>query len=312
MHWAQQIIPSAVLFPPQDNYERVQLPDLATLAFHPTEPGAPTSAQVTLPGLNRLVQRNLNQPRGIAAGPDGRIYVADTGNQRVLILSSAGEIEKEIAGGSEPFVEPFDVVVDPQGQLYVLDATLGRLMVFDADGNYQREIPAEKSLLEHARGLGIDRTGRLWIANTPGGNVVALDEKGAVLIKIPVWPGDNAQPVDITVGNDDTIFVTDSGLHKLVSFGPDQRRLLVWDIPVANSMDGSHTTTGMDGFVYMTEPEKSQVVKLTPHGERVGSWPATGENGAFVKPLGVAVDPSGLIWYTDVAGGNIFVIEPGK
>ncbi len=309
---AQQIIPAAVLFPPQDNYERVQLPDLATLSFNPSAPSAPTQAQVILPGLNQLVQQNLQQPHGIAAGPDGRIYVADTGNQRVLILSPTGEILKEIAGGSEPFVEPFDVAVDAQGRFYVLDATLGRLTVFDADGNNQREIPAEKSRLEHARGLGIDRTGRLWIANTPGGNVVALDEKGAVLINIPVWPGDNAQPVDVTVGNDDTIFVTDSGLHKLISFGPDQRRLLAWDIPVANSMDGSHIVTGADGFIYMTEPEKSQVVKLTAHGARVGSWPLTGENGAFVKPLGVAVDPTGRIWYTDVAGGNVFVIEPGK
>jgi streptogramin lyase/4-amino-4-deoxy-L-arabinose transferase-like glycosyltransferase len=307
---AQQIIPAGVLFPPQGNYERVQLPDLAALSFNPTKPSAPVQAEKTLPGLVRLVQQGLNQPRGIAAGLDGRIYVADTGNQRVLILSPKGDILKEFEGGSEPFAEPFDIAVDAQNHVYVLDATLGRLAVFDADGGYQRDIPAEKSLLEHTRGLSVDRTGRIWVANTAGGRVVALDEKGVVLINIPIWPGGDAQPVDVTVGNDGTIFVTDSGLNKLVSFGLDNRRLLAWDIPVANSLDGAHLATGADGFLYMSEPEKSHIVKLTPHGERVGSWAVIGANGALSKPIGVTVDPTGRIWCVDVAGGAVFVIEP--
>ena len=98
----------------------------------------------------------------------------------------------------------------------------------------------------------------------------------------------------------------------MISYAPDGRRQLAWDIAVANSMDGSHLAAGADGSLYMTEPELSRIVKLTPQGERAGLWTVAADTGALVKPLGIAVDPAGRIWFADVAGGQIFVLEPGE
>ncbi|MFN8494177.1 MAG: PA14 domain-containing protein [Caldilineaceae bacterium] len=308
----RQIIPAAVLFPPQKNYERVQLPELAALTFNPAKPKSPSNATAALPGTIQLVQQGLKQPRGLAIGPNGQIYVAETGNHRLLILSPTGELLKQVDRGQDAWVEPFDVTVDAQNRVYVADTTLGQLSILDSNGVYQHAVPAEKSILDRARGLTVDAQGRIWIANTPGGQVVALDEKGAVLMKMPVWNGDGAQPVDVTVSKDGIIFVADAGLHKLVSFAADGGRLLAWDIPVANSMDGPHLTTAADGAIYMTEPEEKRVTKLTPQGVRVGYWELTGPNGELVKPFSVAVDPAGHLWVTDVAGGNLFRIDPAQ
>jgi streptogramin lyase len=141
--------------------------------------------------------------------------------------------------------------------------------------------------------------------------VVALDQAGQVVQEIPVWAGQASQPVDVAVGNDGTIFVTDAGLHKLVHFDASGRRLLAWEIPVANTLDGSHLAVDARGRLYLTQPEKAQIAQLTPDGEQIGVWTLNQLSaGRAVKPVGVAVDPTGKVWSADSAGGNVFVVEP--
>ncbi len=305
----QQPVPSEVLFPPQANYERVILPDVAQLVFNPNAPPAPTLSGLPLGGVARPVAAGLNQPKGIAIGPDNRLYVTDTGNQRVLVLTPDGTVVGELRG-PDGFIEPFDIDVDPQGQVYVLDPTAERIHLFAPDNSYLGDLPVDPALVARSRGLHVDREGRIWIANTPGGRVVALDREGNRLMEVLVWPGEDSQPVDVAVGLDGSIFVTDAGLNKLVQFDANGRRLLAWDIPVANSLDSSHLAVDGAGYLYLSKPEAFLVTQLLPNGELVGDWSAMPPNSPPVKPIGIAVDSSGRVWYVDTISGTIYVIEP--
>ena len=305
----QQPVPSEVLFPPQANYERVTLPDVSQLIFSPDAPAPPTVSGLPLGGVVRPVAAGLNQPKGIAVGPDNRIYVADTGNQRVLVLTPDGTVVGELRG-PDGFVEPFDIALDPQGQIYVLDPTAERISIFAPDDSYLGDLPADPALVARSRGLHVDRDGRIWIANTPGGKVVALDREGTRLLEVPVWPGEDSQPVDVVVGIDGSIFVTDAGLNKLVQFDASGRRLRAWDIPVANSLDSSHLAVDAAGYLYLSKPEAFLVTQLLPSGELVGDWSAMSPGAPPVKPIGIAVDSSGRVWYVDTLSGTIYVIEP--
>ncbi|MBC8466110.1 NHL repeat-containing protein, partial [bacterium] len=83
----------------------------------------------------------MNRPWGIAADPDGNVYVVDRGNSRVLHLfnpESALEYVKTIGGpGSEDgsFIDPNGVALDSNGNIYVTDSALGRVSVFNKNGD---------------------------------------------------------------------------------------------------------------------------------------------------------------------------------
>lgn len=68
---------------------------------------------------------------GIATDSDGRVYVADTGNQRVQVFSPEGVFLAEWVG----FTKPTGVFVDSSDRIYVCDSIADTIVVFDVGGN---------------------------------------------------------------------------------------------------------------------------------------------------------------------------------
>jgi len=81
---------------------------------------------------------NLFQPTNIAMGPNGHLYVTDTGNFRVQEFTSDGQFVKTYGAGvgraPGNFARPKGVAVDREGRVYVVDAAYERVQVFDDQG----------------------------------------------------------------------------------------------------------------------------------------------------------------------------------
>jgi sugar lactone lactonase YvrE len=76
----------------------------------------------------------LYAPTNIAIDQQGQIYVADTGNFRVLKFDARGRQLEQIGTlGRMPgqFVRPKGVAVDREGRLYVVDAAFENIQIFD-------------------------------------------------------------------------------------------------------------------------------------------------------------------------------------
>ncbi|MBN1878468.1 MAG: TIGR03663 family protein [Anaerolineae bacterium] len=82
-------------------------------------------------------------PRGIAIGPDGSIYVTDTGNKRVQVFDTRGNLLHIIAGwsksgGSDTDIqrlnEPVGIDVSPTGEIFIADTWNRRVQVLTLEG----------------------------------------------------------------------------------------------------------------------------------------------------------------------------------
>ena len=117
------------------------------------------------PFIGKLWQRGngktlLNDPRDVAAGPKGNIYVADTGNGRIAVFSPEGSWVKDFKLKGVTAVE-----VDPESGL-----------IYAKAGSRLKKLSAETGALvcEHAaKGdmLALDSSGkeaRVWVAHSGG------------------------------------------------------------------------------------------------------------------------------------------------
>ena len=88
----------------------------------------------------------FNEPSGLAVSTDGRLFIADTGSQRVRVVSSTGVISTfagtgiaGFSGDGGPAIaarlnRPSGLAVDTSNDLYVADENNHRLRMIGADG----------------------------------------------------------------------------------------------------------------------------------------------------------------------------------
>ncbi|MFO7634455.1 MAG: NHL repeat-containing protein, partial [Caldilinea sp.] len=310
----RQIIPAEALYPPQESYERVTLPTLdaltsLALAGVAEQPSGLLVLEPELPGTARIVGDGLAAPRGVAVADDGSIYVAESTTGRVIIFGADGLRRSLIEGGAEALIEPADVAVTGEF-LFVLDAGAGQVRLFTLDGLALSSAESlDPSFADRSRGIGVAPDGRVLIANTPNNRIVLLDEKGAVAEQLIVWPGEDAQPVDVVMGAEGRIFVTDGQGHRLIRYAADGQRERAWPLTVANTVDSPHLAVDAEGMLYLTEPESGRILKRDSQGEPLGAWNLSALLNRSVRPVGIAVDAGGVIWVVDSNGGTLIALE---
>lgn len=93
-------------------------------------------------------------PQDISKAPDGRLFVADTGNNRIVVIDKTlKEVVNVITtfdnnGKADTFNQPYGVCVSEKGQIYVADSQNKRVVVLEEDGSLVKivENPQSESL----------------------------------------------------------------------------------------------------------------------------------------------------------------------
>jgi len=79
----------------------------------------------------------FNDPQGIYAAPDGAVYIADTGNHRIVVLEPDLHTVRDVIttfdnnGVADTFNRPRGVTVSPDGLLYIADTENRRVIALD-------------------------------------------------------------------------------------------------------------------------------------------------------------------------------------
>jgi trimeric autotransporter adhesin len=128
----------------------------------------------------------LSNPHGVAVDSAGNVYIADTGNSRIRMVSN-GTITTVVGNGTAGFSgdngpatsaelsAPTDIVVDTVGNLYIADSVFGRIRkvskgvittIAGGGSSFGDNGPATSAQLSSPESLAVDLAGNVYIADT--------------------------------------------------------------------------------------------------------------------------------------------------
>lgn len=178
------------------------------------------------------------------------------------------------------------------------------------------QLPAEIDLGDVA-GIGIDRQDRVFMFNRGSHPMVIVSKDGEFLGS---WGrGQFSNPHGVSMGPDETIYLTDNGDHTVRKYSLDGKLLLEIGVPgkPAPFMSGApfcrctHTALSPEGDIYVSDGYHNACVhKFSPTGKHILSWggPGTGP-GEFNLPHNICCDAAGLVYVADRENHRIQVFD---
>jgi sugar lactone lactonase YvrE len=256
------------------------------------------------------IAARFNYPQGLAADGAGNLYVADTENNTIRVITSAGVVstlagEPGISGSADGsgvaarFLHPGGIAIDAAGSIYVADTNNFTIRKITPAGvvTTLAGSPGSSSYSDGTgtaagfsdpRGIATDSLGNIYVADTEANTIRKITPAGLVT----TFAG---TPGSAIGGSAD-------GLGAAASFSAP------WGIAADSA-----------GNLYVTDSGNSTIRKITPAGlvttfagvaGASGTADGTGAGATLALPKGIAIDPSGNLYVADNSGDAIRKITP--
>jgi DNA-binding beta-propeller fold protein YncE len=169
----------------------------------------------------------LYGPRSLAFDDEGNLYVADTGNKRVIKYDANDRMVTAVGGAGDEagyLQEPVGLALGPEGDLYVVDTWNRRIQVFDADLEYVRQWPVwawEGTSISNKPYMAVDEDGHVYVTDPDMFRVLEFDGDGELVASWGQYGTDLASmngPTGIIIDGSRRILVSDSANHRILVF----------------------------------------------------------------------------------------------
>jgi len=221
-------------------------------------------------------------PYGIATGPEGQVYVADTWNHRIVVVNPDGQVVRtfgEFANNEDSpdpqqnpgmFYGPRGLVVY-NNEVYVTDTGNERVEVFGLDGAFHRA----------------------W-----GGTGSA--------------PNQLLEPVGIAVSPAGQVFVADSGNARISIFDTQGKPIAQWSVAQWQGQQFYEPYLAFDqnGRLLASSPTSSSVIVFGPDGEQQDVL-TDAEGVALQLPAGLAVSSTNQLYIADRGSSEVYTVDLG-
>lgn len=254
----------------------------------------------------------LNHPCGIVIDSAGNLYIADTANNSIRKITSAGTISTFAGTGqigntgdggeaSKAVLDhPIGLALDSQGNLYIADTANNRIRVVGTDGKIDAFAgsgtagstgdggPAKEARLNRPQGVFADPSGVVYIADTFNHRIRKVDTDGTITTVAgagtPGYSGDGGPatkaelryPKSVVKDSAGNLFIVDSFNSRIRVVTPD----------------GIIQTVAGDGF----------------HGYAGDDGPAV--KARFRFPSAIAIDRQGRLVVTDTQNNRVRMLAP--
>jgi sugar lactone lactonase YvrE len=243
----------------------------------------------------------FNTPSDIAMDSSNFVYIADSGNHRIVKFSDRGVFRKSWGrkgNKNGEFNKPTHIAIGPDDHVFVVDSGNVRIQEFDSDGNFVKLIIDEDEISNKyvkISGLAVDSEGNIYygiipnnqwrlVKQSPGGNKTTLVYESVHLFQV------QAIEVDV-LGN---VYVVDKKIGHFYKF--DASGSLIFD----KDLEFNGIALDKSGYLYLTD-DTNYVYQYDVHGDFEKSFSAKGDMDKTddeTKPYGISVSSDRNIYIT--------------
>jgi DNA-binding beta-propeller fold protein YncE len=277
----------------------------------------------------------FNEPAGIAVGPDGTLYVCDTGNNLVRKISGDGTVSTLLGAALGTGLRlscPTGIAVDARGNVFVCDTGNSRIVIIAPDGTadvyaghgrhqgFADAPDRANARFNLPRGLTIDAAGALYVADFRNDRIRRIDAAGVTTVVSHA-----GGPTAVAIGPDGTLYYVATWSASIVSVSPSgEQRVLANPAQVYGDKSGPGAQAALrpaDGLVFTENAllfcdtgnnrvrsvafdERNTVSTLLGSG-RAGSGIGFGSDTELIMPRGLAATGDGGYLVADALNHRI-------
>jgi sugar lactone lactonase YvrE len=248
-------------------------------------------------GAPRVLLENLPMPNAMAFGPDGKLYYPVLGSNDIWRIDPDGGEPERVAGD---LGVPDSVKFDAAGQIVSTQVATGEVLRIDPRSGARTVLATIAPGLDNLTFVG----DRLFVSGFTGQitEILGGGRTRAVLPSGLTWP------LDLTVGGDGTLYVSD-GTYFYEAAPAGGLRVL-----------GMLFSPGWPGYIRgVTAAGAGEFVVTTSNGQ-VARWrPAAAEHemlagaaGPLDQLYGVAIAPDGSVVAAELGAGRVVAVRDGE
>ncbi|MGD0631821.1 MAG: choice-of-anchor D domain-containing protein [Terracidiphilus sp.] len=249
----------------------------------------------------------LLEPYGVAVDGGGNIYIADTGNNRIVkeTLSAGSYTQGTIPTSS--LSSPSGVAADGAGNLYIADTDNQRVLKETlTTGGYTESVIVSFPIntATYISSIAVDGSGKVYFV---GGGTLYEETLSEGSYTQSIIPTTGINNNGITVDGSGNIYIADNGNQRVVKLSAGSYAQTIIPIPSPSAPTGAIAVDD-NGNVYLTVyPLNGNfgILKETL-SLLVGSYTqSTIATSPLYLPLGIAVDGSGNVYIANSEDFNV-------
>ncbi|MDF2540378.1 MAG: hypothetical protein K0S47_96 [Herbinix sp.] len=288
---------------------------------------------------DKFGEETLKKPTDLFISENKKMYIADTGNKRILVCDLKGNlitvIDKELKG-------PTGIYVDSKETLFIADPKAAKILVYSADGSLQKEYETPQSPLFAPESryapskLVVNSAGSIYTLSEGNANgILTFSGKGdfygyfganntfislSQMLRRLVFSDEMKASLQSNVPSAAVnIDIDANGLIYTVTQGSKNDGLKKFNMAGKNMLSGGYVddlvadiavgdmenifTVSNQGYIY--EYTRDQELLFLFGGRDDGK----NRTGLFVAPTAIEVDHQGNLYVLDTETGSITVFE---